>query len=169
MALRNESTVRLVNWINPRLRSIELVLGLTALIGLGLKAQGIPFGGIILLLSLSSLGMAYFFNANSIPKEPIVAMEIFANKLTSYGSAVAVVGILFRLQNWPGFENMLIAGCAALSVSIVISFVKNTSRKDLFRSIVIIAVGAALFLTSKEKLVEMHILHNAPPVAEEQK
>ena len=81
----------------------ERVLALTALAGLIIKFLHYPGGMQLILLSMGALSMVYFYFAFYFFSEKKIANQNIALTIPSgIAFAIIVIGILFKLQYWPG-------------------------------------------------------------------
>jgi len=161
MANQNEFFVKIANKLNPFFFKIETVLAIIAVAGFLLKNVNITLGGIILIISMAPLAMVYFINAFSSPEPETLAIKKFLNKLIYWGSSIGIIGILFRLQEYNGFGQMLLVGCGTLIVATIISLLQNQNmgRKTTIRTLIILTIGISLYFVPQEKLFEYKILH----------
>jgi cytochrome c oxidase subunit IV len=162
----NENLAKLADKIAPKITTIEGTLSFTTFIGLALKISGIPQGAILILLSLSTISLVYFLSAYQSHEAETPAMTRFLHKLLFWSASICVIGILFRLQSFAGYNTMLIVGCMSLSLGLIFNFFSKVDldRKFLIRTIIILAVGLSLYLTPSEKLKELKIINSIEKV-----
>ncbi|MBL0683590.1 hypothetical protein [Aquimarina mytili] len=89
----------------------EIAFTILFIIGLIFNFFDWPASGIILIISLIPLATIYFFAAfyffcDKTIKKSNIALSIISGFLLS----IVPVGILFKLQNWPGAEVNLLSG-----------------------------------------------------------
>ncbi|HNW98568.1 MAG TPA: hypothetical protein PKK00_09190 [Bacteroidales bacterium] len=158
---QNEILAKLANKLITKLTAIESIAVLFILTGLILKSFDISQGRILLLISLGTLSLVYFLLAYKSMEPDASVMVKFLNKLVYWAFSICVVGILFRIQNYPGYIVMINTGCMTLLLSIVISVMQkqNLGSKLIIRIIIIAAIGLCLRYTPKEKLIELKIIH----------
>lgn len=137
-------------------------LALLALVIL-LFATGLPGTSMLCLALMNTLAVLYFFSAfMPVPELPNAEKVIFMFKLAGISSAVALVGFLFSMLNWPGSRPMLIGGMLTSLVFLLFSLFTPVSDETLSRRIKIIRIrslflaiicGAYIF-TPQEILIE---------------
>jgi hypothetical protein len=157
--------------MKPYLNRIEKIAAVIAAAAFIFKLSHYPLSGMLLVLSLSTLAIIYFFSANNKFKSSVFIKEedenkfevkdIFSLRLTGYGLSILLIGILFTLQFWPRSRFLLIMGLG----SILIAFISIQSgikikfpelyKSILQRIIIFGAIGIVLFTTPKEKLYNL--------------
>jgi hypothetical protein len=129
---QNEQLTKIGNLVSSQLLKYEVIIVLVFLTGLVLRLTTDLKVSALIILSLNTLATLYFFSAFSVPKdENANGLEIFINKLASFSSSVAIIGILFRLQHWPGYNNMIILGCITLIILIPVILIIKSKKPDL--------------------------------------
>lgn len=120
----------------------EVTFSIVFLIGLLFKFFGWPASGIFLIISLISLSCIYFFGAfyffcDKIIKKSNIALSIISGFLLS----IIPIGILFKIQNWPGATINLLSGIITGFILIgVVLFLKAKASSELtiyYRNMVI--------------------------------
>jgi len=154
MSKRNENLIKFSNWLAPNQSKFEMILSAIAAIALIMKMQHIQSMNFLLTISLSTLAVLFYISSFATPPEDFTIMDLFANKLLHWGSAIAIIGILFTIQNWKGSVQMIVAGSGALLIGIVISFMKSESRLSITKPTLILLLALALLFTPKEKLIK---------------
>lgn len=158
---KDEQLIKIGNWISLRLNKYESIITLIFAVLLILKMNTNLALGIFITLSLNSLAILYFFNAFSTPEnENAGGIERFVNKLVSFSSSVAIIGILFKIEHWPGHDIMIMLGCTTLLILLpVISIIKSKkpevkifNGRLVVRIVLISALGFFLNVAPKETL-----------------
>jgi len=163
----NEQISKIANWIAIRLEKYEVILALLFLGSLILKSFTQVPVNIIIVLSLMSLAILYFFSGfSSINDENVDGFEIFLNKLSFWGCSVGIIGILFRIECWAGYETMIRVGC--FTIAIVLPFIiyikskkremKHFNLRYILRIIVICIIGFFLAFASNDVLIKYKII-----------
>ena len=99
---QNEELIKIGNKIAEVLIKYEVILSLLFALALILRTGTNFPSGIFITLILSTLACLYFLRAYAVPTdENAGGLEFFVDKLASFACSVGIVGILFRLQNWP--------------------------------------------------------------------
>lgn len=164
---QNEQLIKIGTWVSHRLKKYEKILVIVFFTSLILKITSDMNLNILIVLTLQSLAILYFFKAFSVLENKNAGgIEMFLDKLFSMSASMGVIGILFRLQNWKGYEIMIMTGCVTLSI--VIPFIWSIkSRKPnleifdnrmIFRGIIIVIIGLVLNFSSSENLVKSNII-----------
>jgi hypothetical protein len=158
---------KLNDWLSTKFDTIETILAFAFLLILLLESTGdFPLGSFKVIV-LSTLAMLYFFNAY-LPIEDKLAgpIEIFVNKLVSISLSVSVIGIFFRMMNWPHPIPFIFAGPILLGVIFVVILYLHSKKPELtiftkrlkIRVFIIATIGLIIFFTPTEKLIEMGIM-----------
>ncbi len=108
---------------------IERVLIGIALFGILFKIQHYPGAGIMLVISLSCLSMMSLLRT-AIPIGTKSKLSKIANTVGSLGGSVAFVGLLFKIQHYPGASVMMMNGIILLSAAFIVSFI-NADKSAL--------------------------------------
>ena len=167
---------KILDWIAPRLNKFETILAvLFAITLLGKMCTDFPTG-VLMVMVLEALAILYFFSAfPASSQREERGLKIFIHKLTFWCCSIIVIGILFRLQFWPGYNTMLLVAPAALLVSLtVILFMKSgTPEWEIFntrfmlRILIIAIIGLLLRLTPAEDLIKYGVLKTPKTQREE--
>ena len=101
----------------------ERVFAILFLFTLFLKLQNIPFASVLYVMSLSSLSVMYFmmgsyFFCDVNFKRQKLPLSIVSGILL----AIAVIGLQFKMQFWPGTSGLLLIGCIAAPAIALISY-----------------------------------------------
>jgi hypothetical protein len=149
----------------------EIGLSITIFLGLLIKYLHWPGGGVVIVFAFSLLAMLYFpggfyFFSDKKIKNSNLALSIISGMFLS----ITLVGILFKIQYWPGANVNLKVGCITAPILLaVIIFMKskaaenlNTYYKNMMtRTGVLSILGLLFFFTSTETLV--HIQYGEDP------
>lgn len=161
---KNEELAKIGNKISAPLNRYEPFIAVFSLALIFLKNSTELKVGIFIVIILTSLAILYFFKAYArTDDENAGGGEIFVDKLISFSSSLTTIGILFRIQHWPGFNQMLLAGSGALAVLFVVILVlrsrkpelKLFSQRILIRVFILAALGLVLNFTPKSNLVKL--------------
>jgi hypothetical protein len=162
------------------MKQTEKILGLLAILALVLKFMLVPGSSILAVLSLSLLALLYqflsfaFFNnirlRNIFKKESyrgLTSLRIIGTIVLGFSLAIAVLGILFKFQSYPGASMMLIEGLSALVLCLVVTLIrysnnKSSNYKRIFSRIAIVG-GIALSISLTPRLKLFEILHRNHP------
>jgi len=151
----NELLIKPGNWVSNMLLKYDLVIIMIILSALILKVLEIPASEVILILVLSMIALIYFLSAFAVPEDnEITSIDRFVIKLAGWGSAISIMGILFRFQHFPNSENVLeiafipLAGGLAYMVLQKVKFPEIEKFDKLFMIrvfILLLVVGSLLF------------------------
>lgn len=158
---QNEQIIKVGNWVAARLNKFESILTFVFLLVMGLHIGTKLNVNVFLVLTLLTLANLYFLNAFSV-HEYASGIEIFLNKIIAICCSASVIGILFRILHWAGYEIMLPISCIALILSLAgILYLKSKKRdgkifdlRMIIRIVTIVAVGLIMLLMSNEPLKE---------------
>jgi hypothetical protein len=161
-----EIAIEIGNWLSPILNIVEAILFAVFVFALTMKASaGIPVD-ILLIVVLSTMALAYFFNAHAtVNFDNVGAMDVFYHKLTSWGCAIGTMGILFCLQNWPQYEMMIWLGFANGLIVMPLVLYRKSKYRDIklytfryvLRILVISLFGFTLAYVPNDLLSEKEI------------
>ena len=169
------------------MKKIEIILGLTALVGIALRLLDIAGGGVVTVISLSTLSSFYWllgfalFNgirARDIFKKSSYndtnAKLIFGAVVTGFILSNVVIGSMFKIQVWPGSDPILKAGLPMLGLILIISFILYSRNKSYFyvrvikRIVVCGSLGLIIYLIPTSTFMDaFDIEPNEAPSIEE--
>lgn len=116
------------------LKRLELLLILLAILAINLHLLLWPGATIITIISFSGLALLY----------PFLSLALFIDDSTSISPtamlpglpfSISLIGILFKLQSWPGYEVNLLIGSLALIALIINRFSQKDTDQKLSYSI----------------------------------
>lgn len=174
MNLLNQLDPRLGDWVFKNLKKVEIILSIVIAFGLIIKMLELKFGGILIVLSTSTLAVFYFWRSNTF-FENIGPMERFFNKLLPFTWSISVIDILFLIQGWPSFGPMLIVNSVIqFVVLIALLFMKEKGSMEykrvdkslLLRSIIIASLAISLHFCPKEILIRYHIISQQQQISD---
>jgi len=166
-SFQQEQLQKIGNWVAPRLNKLEIILAAAFAIGLLMKVTDTPKSSLVILLSLSILPILYFLNAFALSEnKEASSMEVFIGKLIHMAATIACIGILFTLQSWKGSDIPLKLGSTTLIISFLATLILKSRKPELhtfnqrllLRTLVIGVVGLSLYLTPRDKMIELGIL-----------
>ena len=107
------------------MKQVAIMGGVLLLVALVLKLAGVHYNDELLTVGFGTLAIVAFLLDKVFPN-PIKGLDTdsphllniwkFAMRLTGYSLAVALIGLLFVLQHWPGGKTMLYVGVLTLLV-----------------------------------------------------
>lgn len=164
---QNDQNKKLNDWLSINFDKVETILAFAFLLILLLESTGdLPLGTFKVMI-LSTMAVLYFFVAYlPIQDKHAGAIEIFVLKLVSISLSFSVMGILFRMMNWPGLAMMKFTGPALLVVSFVVISSLQSKKPELtiftkrlkIRIFIIATISLIFFFTPTQKLIEIGIM-----------
>ena len=143
------------------MKRFEIIFGIVFLIALVLKFTLIPGGGILATVSLMPLAIFYCFLSfayfNNIKLKNIFStksyrgistLRITGSIGTGLGLSAICMGILFKIQHWPGGDFFSTVGLIAVIIVAIIAFIKFLrSKNDFYKKVLLrIAIIGSLWL-----------------------
>lgn len=140
--------------IRKNLFKIEVILLLISISGYLLLISDIGFGSLLMSLGLVILATTYYFLAY----RPIAyknKLDDFYLKLQGFSLSVALIGILFLLQHWPGGKIILLMGLLFIFIGLLTTLVDKTQQRkspaiekqDVYRLIIVFALLLIFYFT----------------------
>jgi len=153
------------NLINKALERLELPFMFIFIIGIFLKVfSSLPVDFLITFI-LSILANLYVLSAYIISKTAQTnKIENTFNFVSSFFFAIGCIGIMFKLNNWPGAQNMLnICFVYILMIPVKFILVKKGiiqfNKKLLIRMIFFGTIGISLMAIPQKTLLKYHIVN----------
>jgi hypothetical protein len=114
------------------MKRIERILWIIALAGLVLRLLNLPMNGVLLILSMTLLGMFYLFlSVVAFPQPTRKDQVAIVSLLVGLMLGIAVNGILFKLQLWPFSHFFLLVGGFWLAVLTLVVMVLRRKKPEL--------------------------------------
>ena len=161
----NDAARALGEKLKPKFKFIEIVLVVAVITGIALKVEYIDAYLPVFVMSCSALAVLYYL-MGVMPAINSSKIEALITKIVFWGCAVAVTGLLFTVQNYPGTAMMLNLGTISLAGSTLYFLVKiqtdfvKANRNMVIRSIVLLLVCIGLISATKEQLYALHLNHS---------
>ena len=158
------------------MKKFEKIIAIIAVIALVMKYLQIPGGALLMMLSFGVLAVFYYIFGSALFndielrfkelfdrkvfdeiinfKNKSDALTTFIEKLTRWGLSAALLGILFKLQHFPGANILLLIGISTLIIVTIVSMVKyRETRSEVYlrmfiRTAIIGGLGLILFILS---------------------
>lgn len=113
------------------MRTAEKTIIVITIIGLLFRLMHWPGGGPLLVVALSAAGCFYMFFSWGVMRD----RETKTGKLAvtipvGFGLAVACVGIMFKLQLWPGSQDNLIIAAIVLLVACITCAIAYSRKRE---------------------------------------
>lgn len=166
---QNEQIVKISNWLAPKIDKYELILAFVFLVVLSLHISTELPMGVFMILDLTTLAAIFYIRAYSIPDDPNAGVtERVIDKIASMSLSVCIIGILFRLESWPGYDTMLSIGLITLGIAFLSIFFFKFKNPELkiytprlkLRIFIVLALGLFLYFTPTNDLINFGILKN---------
>jgi glucan phosphoethanolaminetransferase (alkaline phosphatase superfamily) len=129
------------------MKKTELTLILLAVIALIMKLMYLPGSLILIVLSLSSVSLFYFylgfafFNGIGFKKilkkesyKVISTQRIIGGIGTGFALSISAIGILFKIQSYPGASIQLLVGLFGLGIVLIFSLIKMRKSTNNYYS-----------------------------------
>jgi hypothetical protein len=156
------------------MKKAEIIIATLSIIALGLNLLLIPGGGVLTVLTLSTLSILYMYLSfalfNDIRLRNIFKKDSYTGVSTKrivgavgtgFALSALTVGLVFKFQSWPGADFHLGAGLLGLLIVTVIGLIKYSKNKSdfyprIFKRVAIFGgLGLILMLTPKTSWVEL--------------
>ena len=149
----NTLPVWLRDFLNENSIKIESVLILLSVFSLLLFQFDISNWKLILVPSLILTSTFYFFSAFIPAKEESSIVNMIAYKVINISSSIAILGIMYKLLNLPGYAIMLYIGVSSILIGALVivfnsinAWHSNTTR--IIIRVTLIATFGIIILTS---------------------
>ncbi len=147
------------------MKKTEIIFGLLLLISFILRFFLVPGGVILSVFSLSILAFLYqvfgivIFNnikiRNLFKKESfsgVSAIQLVGSIGVGFGLSIVCIGILFKLQNWPGANFTTIIGLSIIIFLTLITFIEYLKSKRnyfsrILKRVVLFGIFGFIFLS----------------------
>lgn len=156
------------------MKKTEIIIGTLSIIALGLNLLLIPGGGVLTVLTLSTLSTIYFYFSfalfNDIRFREIFKKDSYENISrwriigaigTGFALSATTAGLMFKFQSWPGADFNLGAGLVGLLIVTIIGLIKYSRNKSNYytrifkRAAIFGGLGLILMLTPKTSWIEL--------------
>jgi hypothetical protein len=141
---QQELAMKIGNWVSVRINKYEIMLSFVFFTGLLLHLLIDADVRIMMILPLSLLSVLYFFNAFAVPDEHYPgALMLFFHKLACFATSVTLIGIIFRIQHFPGYEMSITIGTITLLVLLPFMFFVLLKKEEglLFYQRLLLRIG----------------------------
>ena len=155
------------------MRVVEIILVVIFCIGAFFKINHYPGGSILLIISLGNLSLLYsyfsFILLNGIKGrkmfkkssyEGIPAWRLLMTIILGFGIGVLMLGVLFKVQMYPGFSIMMKIGFMGTIISLTVFVVKYFTSSDAFvrsnlrRLIPIVLIGTFFYTITADDIID---------------
>lgn len=152
---QNEILTKLGNRFKTLLEKYEIFIVLIIILGIALQVSNIEIGSLIMIISFSSLIVLYYFVAFAIIDDKNANnYEKFVDKFSGMSCSVVLLGILFKLSNWPMHNEMLLLGSLLLLLALPTMIVFKRRKPELtlhdkrilMRVSILLLIGSLLYL-----------------------
>ncbi|MBA3901031.1 MAG: hypothetical protein H0X62_12625 [Bacteroidetes bacterium] len=144
------------------MRKAEITLVILSIFAIAMNLLLVPYASIITVLTLSALSMIYFYLGialfNDIKLKYALkkasykftsTMKIYGGIATGIALSMTTIGIMFKLQSWPGASFNLWPGLLGLTIISIIGGIKFMKDRTWFykRIFVRVAIFGGMGLT----------------------
>jgi hypothetical protein len=155
------------------MKKTEIIIATLAIIALVLNLMLIPGSGMLTVLSFSILAVIYFYFGlvifNDVTVKEVLKIRSISELIvlrnigavaTGAALALTIIGLMFKIQLWPGANINLSVGLFGLAVVTILGAIKYSKSKSnyytkIFSRVAIIGgLGLIVFLLPKTSLVE---------------
>ena len=162
------------------MKKLEMILVFTILIAIVMKLSLMPGGSSIASISMILLSLIYFpfgfafLNQISLQKifikdayKGMTSTRIICTIGAGLSFSAICLGILFKLNSWPGSNQDLIIGLVILVAILALALIRKIKLKYennslMLRRIVILSILGIIFLTSPNLPIERIRFHDHP-------
>lgn len=156
------------------MKKLETILGLSVLIAIVLKINLLPFGSILLMLSILILAIIYYplgfalFNEIRLTQifkktsyKGLTALRIIGSILAGSSFSLICAGVLFKLNFWSGAQNILFLGLISTLIILILVLIKyfktksNFYKQLLIRILIIGGIGLITNLVSDLTIIKI--------------
>ncbi len=156
------------------MKKAEIIIATLSIIALGLNLLLIPGGGVLTVLTLSTLSMIYFylgfalFNDIKLRRifkkdsyKEISSLRILGAVVAGFALSMTTIGFMFKFQSWPGADFNLGAGLVGLLIVTIIGAIKYSKNKSNYyirifkRTAILGGLGLILMLIPKTSWIEL--------------
>jgi|GEM_PF-4101959 len=146
----NKNKGIIYNLVCGKIKQYELLFVALILGVLLLNIMEAKIVEVVSIIVLSGIAMIYIMTAyEDLSNTGFTEKDVLFQKTNGFGSAIALIGILFSLVDFPGHKNMLLVGSISLLISIIYIFAKNRidffGKKMVLRMIIIAAIAVVMF------------------------
>ncbi len=156
------------------MRIAEIIIGIIAVILIIMNLLTIPGGSVGVVLLFSFLSFFYYilsfallngirlrniFKADSY--KGIRSIQIILSILTGFALSIMLLGILFKIEFYPGEKIMMLYGLIFVGVITIISIIlhiinkADTYRRILIRTAIIGGVGLFFFILPSNTIIDI--------------
>jgi hypothetical protein len=147
-----------VSFLRNNLLKIELIALLLGALGYFLFWLGVESGEVILSVCLTVLGAVYYLTAFRAISNKNKADEFWV-KLTGWTHSVAIIGILFTLQHWPGGKVIVRIGLISIVIALLFALIDTTllkkghsyEKQDIYRLLIAFALLVSFSFSTFDK------------------
>ena len=136
------------------MKRFEIILGIGVLVALFFKVLHFPGGSLLLTITLMGLACIYLFwgfalfnnvsDENAFNKSAysgISTQQIMFSIVAALALSAVCIGILFKIQHWPGAVVILLSGLIAVFVVGIIALIKYLGSKSDFYKMILLRIA----------------------------
>jgi hypothetical protein len=177
--LRKQTTLgKLGGFASIFLGKYESLVIVFSVFGIAVNILKFSFSEIILTIPLVALVVLYYLRSYAMSGNLNVSMrDRNIDKFYYYSIAIAVLGILFQLNGWQGYNAILAFGGVGLLISLFLILIfksnqegsKILDKNSLPRLIIILVIVILLKFVPAEKLIQYNLIKEMPKLEKAEK
>lgn len=117
------------------LKPIAIISVIASALGLFFLFQSNPIGGPLRIIGFGSLSVVFslfaFSGNQDIKREHISPSYAIAKIITGLTLSILCLGVLYKMQLYPGANSMLLVGCGGSLVSLVLLYLNLYEKKEV--------------------------------------
>jgi hypothetical protein len=170
--LRKQTTLgRMGGFAVTFMEKYEILIIIFAVFGISVNILKFPFSEIILTIPFSALAILYYLRSYAMSGNLAVSMrDRNIDKFYYYSIAIAILGILFQLNGWQGYNVILTFGGIGLLITLVLILMfksnqegsKILDKNSMPRLIIVMAIVILLKVVPTEKLIQYNLIKEMP-------
>jgi hypothetical protein len=170
--LRKQTTLgRLGGFSVTFLEKFEILIIVFAVFGVAVNILKFPFSEIIVTIPFFALAILFYLRSYAMSGNVSVSIrDRNIDKFYYYSIAIAILGILFQLNGWQGYNAILAFGGVGLLISLVLILIFKSNQEgskildkySMPRIIIILIIVILLKIVPAEKLIQFNLLKELP-------
>lgn len=166
----NKLMERAGNWLKERIAPFETTILLLFIFFLIQEILLSVNLSIIIKVLLLITSVFYYFLAFAGTSSENKSLEQFLNRLTGFGSSILIIGILFKMYNWPG-GSLALTGGLIVSAPCLLAFLyfryigkkpELISGRTGIRIFILCIFSLVLYFVPEETLIRIGLVHLLP-------
>lgn len=129
--------------MNKSILTLEKIVLVLVIVGVLFKVLHLPFAGPLIIIALSALSVIYYSFSPALMGGSLLKIKdvqaYSGSKLSGAGLtlegitlSVMLIGVLFKVQHWPGASVMLMVGASSGLLVFILGWRKYSKTSDAF-------------------------------------